>query len=473
MFYYSDKSSIEVKIIEEEKDGAKMAYAVINGKTGNLAIFTMNNHIAFLYSSRCESEDFLILSETTAASIKKYDSGEKCFKFNYDNNLKDFKKDNNFILNADLTNLTIEDTAAAELVKSVFIGAKFDDDYSNISFDSYIEFRDAGRNASGDNKGAFALGSSLDVERKTLNALKLLFKPLKNASSAMDYLPADTTFLTEFNLNFNDEFLAITDVFVFRGLLLTAAGIDYKDDFLSWFDGGLFLAAGGLNIDAEAVINEKPIAMPELYIGLKLKSPVLANNKDDKSEVSPSDKFADKIIELISDSFSPLEVDTVSAGLIRARRVELPASPYFTTGEIVFGNAGDYYLITSSKAAFEKIAGAVGKKSESAGKKLSAVIDSKNLTVPLNGRFFNLYLNYKALRVIFDKFIKFMPSVKTAAVLPVDYCLSAAFMADDGGIKSGALISLDKALFYSIIEKIDISRIVNYLEMLDNLPRQD
>ena len=473
MLNYNDKSSIEVKIIEEDKGGAKTAYAVINGKTCNLAIFTMNNHIAFFYSSRCEPKDFTIISEMTAASIKKFDSGEKCVKFSYDNNLKDFKKDNNFLLNIDLTNLAIEDSAAAELVKSVFIGAKFDDDYSNISFDSYIEFRDAGRNASGDNKGDFAAGSSLDVERKTLNALKLLFKPLKNASSAMDYLPADTSFLTEFNLNFNDEFLAITDVFVFRGLLLTAAGIDYKDDFLLWFDGGLFFATGGLNIDAEAVINEKPIEMPEIYIGLKLKKPVLANGGGDTSEVSPSDKFADKIIELISDSFSPVEVDTVSDGLIRARRVELPALPYFTTGEIVFGIAGDYYLITSSKAAFEKIAGAAGKKSDDAVKKLSAVIDSKNLNVPVNGRFFNFYLNYKALRVIFDKFIKFMPSFKTAAALPVDYCLSAAFIVDNGGIESSALISLDKLMFYSIIEKIDINQIINYLEMLDNLSRQD
>lgn len=473
MFNYTAKSSIEVKLIEEDKGGAKTAYALINGKPGNTAIFTMKNHIAFFNSSRCEPQDFSLLSEMTAASIKKHYSGEKCVKFNYDENLKDFKKDNNLVMNIELANLAIEDSTAAELIKSVFIGAKFDDDYSNISFDSYIEFRDARRSASGDKKNTKAsAGQGFDSERKILNALKLLFKPLKNASSAMDYLPADTSFLTEFNLNFNDEFLAITDVFVFRGLLLTAAGIDYKDDFLSWFDGGLFLAAGALNIDAESVINEKPIEMPELYLGLKLKKPVLTNSGGDTLEVSPADKFADKIIGLISDSFSPVEADTLSTGLIHARRVELPASPYFTTGEIVFGNAGDYYLITSSKAAFKKLA--TVKKSDNAIKKLSAVIDSKNLTVPANGRFFNFYLNYKALRVTFDKFIKFTPSVKTAALLPIDYYLSSALIDDNGaGIKSGALISLDKALLYSIIEKINIKRIIDHLDMLDDLPRQD
>ena len=473
MLYCNGQSSIEVKIIEEEKDGAKTAYALIDGKAASLAIFIMKDHIAFLYSPRCRPKDFSQMSEITAASIKKYDFSAKSDRFNYDNNLKDFKKDNNFVLSADLTNLAIEDTAAAELIKSVFIGAKLEDDYSTISFDSYIEFCDAGRSIFSDSKGSFAAKASSGAERKTLNALKLLFKPLKNASSAMDYLPAEAVFLTEFNLNFNDEFLAITDVFVFRGLLLTAAGIDYKDDFLSWFDGGLFIGAGKLNIGAEALINKKPVKMPEIYIGFKLKTPDLKDNNGDKPEVSPADKLAGKIIELISDNFSPVKAELISAGPLQARRVEVPASPYFTTGEIVFGNAGGYYLITSSKAAFEKIARAADKKPGSAVKKLSEVIDSKKLALPATGRFFNLYINYRSLRAVLDKFIEFYPSLKAAAVLPIDYYLSAAMMADNGDIKSGALIAVDKDLFYSILNKINISGVIEYLGVIDDLAKRD
>ena len=299
-------------------------------------------------------------------------------------------------------------------------------------------------------------GAPENINGKIMGALRLIFRPLKGAVSAADYLSEDISMLAEFNLNFNDEFLALTDIFVFRGILLTATGIDYKDDFLSWFDGNVFFALGGFSaFDMSAAAGGKKQEIPEAYAGLKSKNAALA------------DKCIEKLALFISDYVTPLAIEDFNIGGIKARTVKVKGTPDYNDFEIAFGQAGGYYLIASSVEAFKKQA-ARGE-GKPASKKLSATAHFATVSGLAEGRFFNLYVDYRAVRAAFEKTIKARPEFELIVSLPLDFYSSGSAMAENGDIDSRAILTLDKDRINLMTSKFNVKNLVMYFDMLDKL----
>ena len=453
MIYYEQGRTSEIKVVEDGRGrGDDVVYAEIEGKICGLALVKFDRHLVFLYRDMPSAEKFSAMSQKVSGLVFRYSKNEKNAKFDFDGVLRGFDKADNLIFKADTGNFDIEETAAAELIKGFFIGAKLSDDLSALGVDSCVQFsKKAGLKSAGEKVGA-----PEDINGKTMGALRLIFRPLKGAVSAADYLSEDISLLAEFNLNFNDEFLALTDIFVFRGILLTATGIDYKDDFLSWFDGNIFFALGGPSaFDMSAAAGGKKAEIPEAYAGIKSKNAALA------------DKCIEKLAQFISDYVTPLAVEEVNIGGIKARTAKVKGTPDYNDFEIAFGQAGDYYLIASSAAAFKKQAARAENKS--ATKKLSATAHFAAASGLAEGRFFNLYIDYRSVRAAFEKMIKARPEFELIVSLPLDFYSSGSAMAENGDINSRAILTLDKDRINLAASKFNAKNMARYFEMLDKL----
>ncbi|HBC74089.1 MAG: hypothetical protein A2008_07270 [Candidatus Wallbacteria bacterium GWC2_49_35] len=453
MIYFEQGRTSEIKVIEDDRSsGYDVSYAEIEGKICGLALVKFDRHLVLLYRGVPSPEKFSAMAQKASALVFRYSKNEKSAKFDFDKMLRGFDKANNLIFNVDLGNFDIEETSAAELIKGFFIGAKLKDDLSSLGVDSCVQFnKKAGLKSAGGKAGA-----PENINVKTMGALRLIFRPLKGAVSAADYLSEDISLLAEFNLNFNDEFLALTDIFVFRGILLTATGIDYKDDFLSWFDGNVFFALGGFSaFDMSAAAGGKKQEIPEAYVGLKSKNAALA------------DKCIEKLALFISDYVTPLAIEDFNIGGIKARTVKVKGTPDYNDFEIAFGQAGGYYLIASSVEAFKKQA-ARGE-GKPASKKLSATAHFATASGLAEGRFFNLYVDYRAVRAAFEKTIKARPEFELIVSLPLDFYSSGSAMAENGDIDSRAILTLDKDRINLMTSKFNVKNLVMYFDMLDKL----
>jgi hypothetical protein len=453
MIYYEQDRTSEIKIVEDDRrSGYDVAYAEIEGKIRGLALVKFDRHLVLLYRGAPSPEKFSAMAQKSADLVFRYSKNEKNAKFDFDGALRGFDKGNNLIFKADLGNFDIEETAAAELIKGFFIGAKLNDDLSALGVDSRVQFNKKTGLKSAEGKA----GAPEDIDGKIISALRLIFRPLKGSVSAADHLSEDISLLAEFNLNFNDDFLALTDIFVFRGILLTATGIDYKDDFLSWFDGNVFFALGGPSaFDISAAAGGKKAEIPEAYAGLKSKNSVLA------------DKCIEKLGRFISDYLTPLEFEDAGIRGIKARTAKVKATPDYNDFEIAFGQAGDYYLIASSVEAFKKQAALA--KSKTAAKKLSATPHFAASSGSAEGRFFNLYVDYRSVRAAFEKMIKARPEFELIVSLPLDFYSSGAAMAENGDIGARALLTLDKDRINLMASKFNAKNLVRYFDMLDKL----
>ena len=453
MIYYEQGRTSEIKVVEDGRGrGDDVVYAEIEGKICGLALVKFDRHLVFLYRDMPSAEKFSAMSQKVSGLVFRYSKNEKNAKFDFDGVLRGFDKADNLIFKADTGNFDIEETAAAELIKGFFIGAKLSDDLSALGVDSCVQFsKKAGLKSAVEKAGA-----PEDIKGKTMDALRLIFRPLKGAVSASDYLSEDISLLAEFNLNFNDEFLALTDIFVFRGILLTATGIDYKDDFLSWFDGNVFFALSGPSaFDMSAAAGGKKAEIPEAYAGIKSKNAALA------------DKCIEKLAQFISDYVTPLAVEEVNIGGIKARTAKVKGTPDYNDFEIAFGQAGDYYIIASSAAAFKKQAARAENKP--AAKKLSATAHFATASGLAEGRFFNLYIDYRSVRAAFEKMIKARPEFELIVSLPLDFYSSGSAMAENGDINSRAILTLDKDRINLAASKFNAKNMARYFEMLDKL----
>lgn len=433
--------SCEIKVAEENPSGFKIATATLGGKAADTAIMTKGSHIAVLFSGAPSSEKHIELAKTADNLISRYDKKEKSARYDYESSLKDFSENGNFFFNAEFKKLSPEDTAAAELFEEIFIGAKLEDDFSALDINSFL------RHA----KAASANNSS--PARKAFEAALSLLKAVRPPSpSFSSLLPEDISLMIGFNLNFSDEFLAITDVFVFRGLLLTATGIDYKDDILSWFDGGASYALGKINIDPEALSGRQKMEFPEMYLGLKSKNSELAQ------------KFIEKISRVIEENIAGIKISEVKSGEAKASKIKISA-PLFKEFDIIFGLRGDYLLITSSMDAFKSFT--AGEKN--AAKRLDQAAYFKTGGAPLDGHFFTFYLNCPAAFSALDKFLKTKPELKFITAFPsVSYSSSASFTGE-GDIKTRSRVSIDVEKFGLIMAKFSVAKITEYFNMLDKL----
>jgi len=433
--------SSEIKVSEENPAGFKIATASLGEKAAETAIMVKDNHLAVLFSSAPSKEKHIAAASAAEKLVSRYAKKEKSLKYGGEDLLKDFNEDAGFFFNADLKNFASEDTAAAELFEEIFIGAKLEDDFSSLDINSFL------RHA----KAASANNSS--PARKAFEAALSLLKAVRPPSpSFSSLLPEDVSLMIGFNLNFSDEFLAITDVFVFRGLLLTATGIDYKDDILSWFDGGASYALGKINIDPEALSGRQKMEFPEMYLGLKSKNSELAQ------------KFIEKISRVIEENIAGIKISEVKSGEAKASKIKISA-PLFKEFDIVFGLRGDYLLITSSMDAFKSFT--AGEKN--AAKRLDQAAYFKTGGAPLDGHFFTFYLNCPAAFSALDKFLKTKPELKFITAFPsVSYSSSASFTGE-GDIKTRSRVSIDVEKFGLIMAKFSVAKITEYFNMLDKL----
>lgn len=453
MIYYEKDGTSEIKVVEDDRaSGYDVVYAEIDSKIRGLALVKFDRHLVLLHSGAPSPEKFSAMAQKASGLVFRYCKNEKSAKFDFDGALRGFDKGNNLIFNADPGNFDIEETAAAELIKGIFIGAKLNGDLSALGVDSLVQFdKKAGLKSSVGKADA-----PEDIDGKIISALRLIFRPLKGAVSAADHLSEDISMLVEFNLNFNDEFLALTDIFVFRGILLTATGIDYKDDFLSWFDGNLFFALGGPSaFELIAAAGGKKSEIPEAYAGFKSKNAALA------------DKCIEKLVRFISDYLTPLAVEEAGIAGIKAKTAKVKGTPDFNDFEIAFGQAGDYYIIASSVEAFKKQAALA--KSKTAAKRLSAAAHFANASGLGESRFFNLYIDYRAVRAAFEKMIKARPEFELLVSLPLDFYSSGAAMAENGDIVARAFFTLDKDRINITASKFNVKNMARYFDMFDKL----
>ena len=433
--------SSEIKVSEENPAGFKIATAALGGKAAETAIMAKDNHLAVLFSNAPSREKHIAAAGAAEKLVSRYAKKEKSLKYGGEGLLKDFNEDAGFFFNADLKNFASEDTAAAELFKEIFIGAKLEDDFSVLDISSLLRSVKA------------APGAGRGTARKTFEAALSLLKAVRPPSpSFASLLPEDISLMIGFNLNFSDEFLAITDVFVFRGLLLTATGIDYKDDMLSWFDGGASYALGKINIGPEAFSGGAKIEIPQMYLGLKSKNQAAA------------EKFIEKISRIIEENITGIKVSQVKSDGVKASKIKISA-PLFNEFDIIFGLRGDYLLITTSMDAFKNVAAA----EKNAAKRLDQSAYFKSGGAPLEGHFFSLYINGKAAFSAFDNFLKIKPELKLITAFPMASYSSSAAFTGEGDIKTRARISIDAEKFSLIMSKFSVANIVKYFNMLDKL----
>lgn len=451
MFNYEKDSTREIKIVEDgRRSGYDFVYAEAGGNVLSPALMLSGRHIAALYCPKPSAEKFGELAARAAAFIMEHFSGEKDPQSVCGEIPAGFAKDCDVLVASSFANFAVEDTAAAALLEGAVIGAKLADDMSSLWIDSFLRFRDGAPGGGAAEKS----GAAESVDAKTVRALKLLFRPLSSAHSAADYLFAGVAAFVEFNLNFNEDFLALTDIFVFRGILLTATGVDYKEDFLSWFDGNIFFALCGSDLDfAGAVKDKKAAEVPAACVGFRSKNAALA------------EKFGAKLAALIGEYVPQAKVEEFKIDGMAAHGVRIDASPYFKEFEAVFGAAGDYYLLASSKEVFKKQA-AAAKMPKNA---LSAAPGFKAAAGSNEGRFFNFYIDYRPVRAALEKLVKTKPELELIAKLPLEFYLSGAAMAASGGIESRAVFSLDRERLALALSKFSAASLARYFDMLDRL----
>jgi|GEM_PF-5525877 len=432
---YDELKSGEIKLGEEKFGEIQCTTAKIkNVKTGT-AFLSYKNHVGILHSAG-QDEIFKKLSDSIAKAVQKYEKNEANPAFAKE--MMHFSKDNNLFATFKIGNLETSDSSDVSIIKSISAAAKIEEDFSKVSFDSLISMLNLEK-------------EKWPSEYKVIEALKLILSGGAKKINAIASLPEDVSYLIDFSLNFNEKFLAITDVFVFRGILLTATGIDYKDDFLSWFDGEIFSGLGKLDFNVREAFEKKQLDAPEAYIGFKSKDTSLAA------------KFIDKLLKCFEDNAMALKIETATISGIKAQCLKI-SLPYVKNLEICLGQAGDYCIVTSNKKAFEKFAASSSKKAPT----LAMVNHFKNYANFSEGAFFNFYINYQSLLETINKIGEVKPEYNFFSCLTLD-SYSAGIKIADNDLLANAILVINKKKFDEFVSSVNVKKIKELFKMLEKL----
>ncbi len=533
LFYDAGGDSTAVTL-ETEEAGIIISYPAVKNKISGPAIFVDNAHLVFIYDSMYSEAVYIKTAKKihdliNGVQTDKNSSGNSNLSASRD---KTFKIADNkifeaadFIFKAGERNFNDENGAAMDLIKDIFITGGLKDDLSTLNFNLKIKLNS--ENISLPEKKCFIKTDKIqpadltnsyktetvyekEIMKKTITALRFLFSPLENSFSAADRLPQSVLLLMEFNFNFNSDFLSIIDVFVFRGIFLTVSGIDYVNDFLSWFAGGLFIALDKTDIDISALFMKRPLKFPEFVIGFKMKKNTTVK-KDVKAGLS-AEEFAGgffvKLIDFISeDTETTIDINSFDTCGVKLMRAVFPAGDFFTGCEVVFGPAGDYYLAASSLKTFERYSASLktiktgnnnsndihinnisgGNICDNTSNKdydksydnykaaagnfsrtLSSLLNYKNcVSGGMPGHFFCMYFNYDLIADQMIKYQKLEPIFKIAAAFPLaGYSLCAA-IEPENIINFKCIFSINKKKLDVIVHNFNLTDFFNYLNELE------
>ncbi len=223
-------------------------------------------------------------------------------------------------------------------------------------------------------KWAVALGEMKDKDAAAnISFIKTLLSAEKNERHPANILPASVSTLLSFKLNLGKEFIASPQIAAAKPVIFMMSGLSLEEDLLSWMNGDIFFAFGEYT--------------SEFYVGIGSKN---AEN---------AAKFFVKFQDILKKAQAAFEFKDDTAGGIKVRSAALSNTPPFLKDIVItVGTLGDYMLIASSKAAFEK---AAATKKETA---LASSPEVKDLAAWDPSSFLNFYMNYDKFQVLAKKF---------------------------------------------------------------------
>jgi len=543
-FFYDAGGDSTAIILETKEAEIIISYPAVKNKISFPAVFVDNVHLVFIYNSIPSEAVYIKTAKKIHDLINGFQadktlsgnlnsssniSGDKTFKIT-DN--KAFETAD-FIFKAGERNFNDKSCSLAGLIKNVFITGGLKDDLSTLNFNLKIELNSENITLP-EKKGLIKndkvraedlvysykaeIAHEKEIMKKTIAALRFLFRPLENSFFVADRLPQSVLLLMEFNFNFNSDFLSIIDVFVFRGIFLTISGIDYVNDFLSWFAGGLFIALDINDIDINILLMKGPLKIPEFAVGFKMKK-ITEVKKGAKAGLPAEESAAEffvKFLDFISENTeTTIDLNFFDTGGVKLMRAAFPAGDFFTGCEAIFGPAGDYYLAASSLKNFERYSACLKavKTGNNASNNniysnnisgntvdnniydnisnngsnkiydnskatagifsgtLSSFLNYKSCAPDMSGYFFSMYLNYDLIADQMIKYQKLEPFFKAAAGFPLTGCSLRAAIEPDGIISFQYIFSINKEKLDAIVRNFNLTDFFNFFNNLEKSGR--
>ncbi len=225
-----------------------------------------------------------------------------------------------------------------------------------------------------DTKWAVTFGEMKDKDASTnISFIKKLLSAEKNERHPSNLLPAGISTLLSFKLNLGKEFVDSPQMVSAKPVISMMSGLSLEDDLLSWMNGDVFLAFGE--------------NASEFYIGIGSK------NQDNAL------KFFVKFQDILKKAQAAFEFKDDTAGGIKVKTAALSNTPPFLKDIVItVGTLGDYMIIASSKAVFEKVAAV---KKETA---LASSPEAKELAAWNPSSFLSFYINYDKFQALAKKF---------------------------------------------------------------------
>ncbi len=225
-----------------------------------------------------------------------------------------------------------ESQKVADAVNYIALGGFMADDLSKVN-----------------TNGVISLNEPKEEEtKKVLSLVKMIIGGVKRAAHSAVAMPSDVIMFLDLKLNLNKELFKQPDLAAAAPMLMMA-GINLEEDLLSWFDGEIFVAIG--NIANPKDVKEKNV-MPDVYFGLK-------SSSEEKAV-----KLIDKLLGIAKSSPGAPEAKDETVAGIKVKTLAIKEIP-FKNASITLGQAGGYYVIATTKEAFEKAAAAAAKKETS------------------------------------------------------------------------------------------------------------
>lgn len=245
--------------------------------------------------------------------------------------------------------------------------------------------------------GVISLNEPKDEEtKKIMSLVKMILGGIKRAVHSAIAMPTDVVMFIDLKLNLNKELFKMPDLAAATPMLMMA-GISLEEDILSWFDGELFVAIG--NIANPKDIKEKNM-MPDIYFGLK-------SGSEEKAV-----KLIDKLLGLAKSSPGAPEVKDETVAGIKVKTLVVKEIP-FKNAAITLGQIGGYYIIATTKEAFEKAAGAAAKKETS----LAENVEFKALSIFDPSCFISYFMDSEKLTKIANEIAPMKEQSKANEVL--------------------------------------------------------
>ncbi len=228
--------------------------------------------------------------------------------------------------------------------------------------------------------GVISLNDAKDEEtKKVMNIVKMLIGGIKRAEHSSIAMPSDVVMFLDLKLNLTKDLFKLPELATATPMLMMA-GISLEEDILSWLDGEIFVAIGDIANPKD--VKEKGI-IPNVYLGLK-------SNSAEKAV-----KLVEKLQALAKSSPGAPEVKDETVAGIKVKTLDLKDTP-FKNASVTLGQIGNYFVISTTKEAFEKAAGAVAKKETS----LAENAEFKSLSIFDAASFMSYFMDSEKLTKI-------------------------------------------------------------------------